>query len=157
MILNSLTTALLFAGLIMLIRSVSGLRRNFTRLLTAHRDVSSLLQNKKEQNSKHIALLEKQKMAEEVIDKGATIVETVHKTISEITFGILESTPGTGPPSKIVRKIHDRTAAGVYDSIRSINKGIGKITSGLLVSDKDRASKDASRPDDTNRVEQKKQ
>lgn len=156
MIFNSLTTALLFAGLIMLIKSVSGLRRNFTRLLTARRDVSSLLQNKKEQAFKHLALLEKQKMAERVIDKGSTIVETVHKNISKITFGILESTPATGPPSRIVRKIHDRTAAGVYDSIRFINKGIGEIANGLLVSDKDRTSKKASRTDDTNETEQKK-
>lgn len=40
-------------------------------------------------------------------------------------------------------------------SIRVINKGIGKIASSLLVSDKYRASKNASRPDDTNKVEQK--
>ena len=156
MILNSLTSALLLIFSILLIISVNGLVRNFTRLLTAHREISSMLQKKKERASKHIALSEKQKLAEELVDKGSTIVETVHKTISETTFGILESTPATGPPSRIVRRIHDRTAAGVYDSIRLINKGIGKIADGLLGSDKNRADDDKSRKDDTDKTGLKK-
>jgi len=156
MILNSLTTALLFIISMILFISVTGLTRNFTRLLAAHRDMSSMLQKKKERANKHIALSEKQKLAQEVIDKGSTIVENVHKTISNITFGILKSTPATGQTSRIVRKIHDRTAGGVYNSIRLINKGIGNIADELLGTDKDRSPEDTSRPDNTDETEQKK-
>ncbi len=153
MILNSLTSALLLIISILMIISINGLARNFTRLLAVYRDISSMLQKKKERTNKHIEFLEKQKLAEEVVDKGSTIVENVHKTISNITFGILESTPVTGPPSRVVRKIHDRTAEGVYDSIRLVNKGIGKIADGILGTKKDLSQKDTSRPDDTDGTE----
>ncbi|ARU59240.1 hypothetical protein OLMES_5256 [Oleiphilus messinensis] len=72
--------------------------------------------------------MEKQQLAECTIDKGTSTVEMIHRIISKITFGILECIPPIRYPSKLVRKVHDKTSSQVYTLIREINRDIGTIS-----------------------------
>lgn len=53
-------------------------------------------------------------------------IEETHQAIADIPFGVFEQLPPTRDASRVVRKVHDTTAQGVYDSISLINKLTGK-------------------------------
>ncbi|MBF0100641.1 MAG: hypothetical protein HQK77_07005 [Desulfobacterales bacterium] len=107
----------------------------YTQYLSLHRIEKSLSEIadiiKKKQANK-IEFLEKQKLAETVVHKSSTVVEQVHRTISDITFGILESIPATKHTAGIVKIVHNKTSDAVYDSVRLVNKHIGDLASIFL-------------------------
>lgn len=67
-----------------------------------------------------------QETTEVAVELGTNTVRTVHQAIASIPFTILENIPVTSEPAKLVRKIHDSTAGGVYDTITAVNQIIGK-------------------------------
>jgi hypothetical protein len=69
---------------------------------------------------------ERQRLAEEAIATGTSVVREVHKGIADIPFSILESIPGTAQPTKVVREIHDRISDGVYGALSGLNKAVGR-------------------------------
>lgn len=71
-------------------------------------------------------LEERQRLAEEAIATGASVVREVHKGIADIPFSILEAIPGTAQPTKVVREIHDKISDGVYGALSGLNKAVGR-------------------------------
>lgn len=65
-----------------------------------------------------------QVLAENVVEGGTSTVRAVHRGIAGIPFGILESIPVTRDTTRIVRKIHDTIADGVYGGISATNKAL---------------------------------
>lgn len=91
-------------------------------------------------------LEERQRLAEEAIATGASVVREVHKGIADIPFSILESIPGTAQPTKVVREIHDKISDGVYGALSGLNKAVGReIRKGM------RATTGSSEPGSTPR------
>ncbi|MGQ0698251.1 MAG: hypothetical protein ACT4PZ_08405 [Panacagrimonas sp.] len=77
-------------------------------------------------------LAEMQQLTETVVSVGASVVQTVHRRIAAIPFGILEAIPVTRDTTRIVRKTHDLISDAVYGSIGAINRGVGsKLREGL--------------------------
>jgi hypothetical protein len=71
-------------------------------------------------------------MIEDAIDKGATTVEDIHKSIANLPLKVLEGSDVLRGPAKEVRRIQDHTIGAVYDLIRDINERVGKLASELL-------------------------
>jgi histone H3/H4 len=69
---------------------------------------------------------------QDAIDKGATTVEDIHKSIADLPLKILEESELLRAPAKEVRRVQDHTIGAVYDLIRSINEQIGTVASELL-------------------------
>ncbi len=69
---------------------------------------------------------------EEAIEKGATTVEDVHKSIADLPLKILEESELLRGPAKEVRRVQDHTIGAIYDLIRHINQQIGTLASDLL-------------------------
>jgi hypothetical protein len=65
-----------------------------------------------------------QVLAENVVEGGTSTVRAVHHGIAGIPFGILESIPVTRDTTRVVRKIHDTIAYGVYGGISATNKAL---------------------------------
>jgi len=126
--------------LILLLLLQAKISITYSRLLETKREISAILQQKKAAGLKTIERYEKQQLAEQVVDKGTSVVETVHKTISGITFGLLEKTPVPRSTSKVIKDIHDKTSDGVYSKIRTINKQIGEVTKDILGSEESDSS-----------------
>lgn len=82
-----------------------------------------------------------QVLAENVVEGGTSTVRAVHRGIAGIPFGILESIPVTRDSTRIVRKIHDAIADGVYGGISATNKALHQVV-------RDVAAKQKSRVDD---------
>ncbi|MBJ8346345.1 hypothetical protein [Antrihabitans sp. YC2-6] len=59
------------------------------------------------------------------VDIGTNIVRASHQAIAAIPFGVLDSIAATRGTSRVVREIHDGTAAGVYRAISQVNKALG--------------------------------
>lgn len=67
-----------------------------------------------------------QQVAESGVEGTAALVQSIHKGIASIPFGVLEAIPATRSTTRLVRGIHDLTSAGVYGGISAANRGIGR-------------------------------
>ena len=72
-------------------------------------------------------------MVQEAIDKGATTVEDVHRTIAEVPIEQMERSgllDADGAQEK--KDLHHRTVGTIYDAIRSVNRQVGEMASELF-------------------------
>jgi hypothetical protein len=72
------------------------------------------------------------RLIQEAIDKGATTVEEIHKSVADLPLKMLEERELLRGPAKEVRRVQDRTIGAVYDLIREINEQVGNLASDLL-------------------------
>ena len=77
-------------------------------------------------------LMKLKDLVQELIDKGATSVEQIHRAIADMPFETLEKIEPLESATKSTKKIHDNTVGGVYDIIRKVNKEVGKLAEELL-------------------------
>lgn len=68
---------------------------------------------------------------ERAIDKGATRVESVHKSIADLPFRMLEERKLLRAPAMKVRRVQDRAIRAVYDLVRTINHQAASLASDL--------------------------
>jgi len=68
----------------------------------------------------------------EAVDKGATTVEEIHKSIADLPLKMLEGIEVLKKPVKEVRRVQDRSIAAVYNLIREINEQIRKRAAEIL-------------------------
>ena len=68
----------------------------------------------------------------DAIEKGATTVEDVHKSIAQLPLKVLEESDLLRGPAKEVRRIQDHTIGVVYDLIRYINGQVGRLATERL-------------------------
>ena len=71
-------------------------------------------------------------LIQEAIDRGATTVEEIHKSIADLPLKILEDAELLKKPIKEVRRVQDRSIGAVYDLIREINQQVGQLAADLL-------------------------
>ncbi len=69
---------------------------------------------------------------QDAVDKGATTVEEIHKSIADLPLRMLEESEILRGPAKEVRRVQDQTIGKVYDMIRRINEQVGTLGSDLL-------------------------
>ena len=69
---------------------------------------------------------------EEAIEKGATTVEEVHKSIADLPLKMLEESELLRGPAREVRRVQDHTIGAIYDLIRHISQQVGTLASDLL-------------------------
>jgi hypothetical protein len=81
------------------------------------------------ENSERRALA---KFIQDAIDKGATTVEDIHKSIADLPLKMLEESELLRGPAKEVRRVQDHTIGAIYDLIRNINQKVGTLASDLL-------------------------
>jgi hypothetical protein len=72
------------------------------------------------------------RLVQEAIDKGATRVEEIHKSIADLPLKILEERHLLRGPAKEVRRVQDRTIGAIYDLVREINEQVGNLVSELV-------------------------
>ena len=68
----------------------------------------------------------------DAIDKGATTIEEIHKSIADLPLKMLEETDLLRGPAKEVQRVQDHTIGAIYDVIRGINDQVGTLASELL-------------------------
>jgi hypothetical protein len=68
----------------------------------------------------------------DAIDKGATTVEEIHKSIADLPLKMLEESELLRGPAKEVRRVQDHTIGAIYDVIRGINQQVGALAAELL-------------------------
>jgi len=69
---------------------------------------------------------------QDAIDRGATTVEEIHKSIADLPLKMLEESELLRRPAKEVRRVQDQTIGAIYDVIRGINEQVGTMASELL-------------------------
>jgi polyhydroxyalkanoate synthesis regulator phasin len=82
---------------------------------------------------KTIARIEAVKdLIQEAVDKGATSVEQIHRTIADLPLEVLEQRGLLGDEGKSARKLVDTSIGAVYETIRAVNREVGELASGLF-------------------------
>ncbi len=69
-------------------------------------------------------------VAEGSVEGSTRLVQSAHRGIAAIPFGLLEAIPATRNTVKAVRKTHDFIADGVYEAISGTNKIVGRVLRG---------------------------
>jgi hypothetical protein len=82
-----------------------------------------------ERRSERVSLA---RFIQDAIDKGATTVEDIHKSIADLPLKILEKSDLLRGPAKEVRRVQDHTIGGIYDVIRRVNQRVGTFATELL-------------------------
>ncbi len=73
-----------------------------------------------------------QELVQDAIDKGATTVEEVHRSIAGMPFDQLQKISFLETPTQKARELTDQSIGAVYDSIRNLNQRAGQIARELL-------------------------
>ncbi|MFA6451313.1 MAG: hypothetical protein WCX65_17705 [bacterium] len=71
-------------------------------------------------------------LVQEMVDKGATSVEDVHKSIAALPLEVLESISGLEDSAKGIKEIQQKTIGGVYDIIRKVNSKVAEIAEDII-------------------------
>jgi hypothetical protein len=71
------------------------------------------------------------KAIQDSIEKGATAVEEVHKSIADLPLKMLEGSERLREPAKEVRHVQDRAIGAVYDLVRKVNEEVGALAADL--------------------------
>jgi len=71
-------------------------------------------------------------LVQEMVDKGATSVEDVHKSIAALPLEVLEGIEGLEEPAKGIKEIQQKTIGGVYDIIRKVNSKVAEIADDII-------------------------
>jgi hypothetical protein len=87
------------------------------------------------------------KLIQESIDKGATTVEEIHKSIADLPLKILEDGDLLRGTAKDVRRVQDHTIGAIYDVIRDVNQRVGTLASDLLAEAAKRTPARGGRPE----------
>lgn len=72
------------------------------------------------------------KLIQDAIDKGATTVEEIHKSIAKLPLDMLAEIEPLKGPAKEARRVQDRSIGAIYDLIRDVNQQVGTLASDLL-------------------------
>jgi hypothetical protein len=69
---------------------------------------------------------------QDAIDKGATTVEEIHKSIADLPLRILQESQLLKGPAKEAKRLQDQTLGAIYGAIRDVNERVGTYASELL-------------------------
>jgi len=72
------------------------------------------------------------KLVQELIEKGATTAEDIHKAIAEMPLKMLEKIDVLRTPEKRISRVQDESIGAVYDLIRDINDQAARLATELL-------------------------
>ena len=84
------------------------------------------------------------RLIQEAIDKGATTVEEIHKSIADLPLKMLEESDLLRGPVKEAKRVQDHTIGAIYDVIREVNRQVGTLASDLLAEAAERRTARAS-------------
>ena len=71
-------------------------------------------------------------LIEDAVDKGATTIEEIHKSIADLPLKLLEETELLRKPAREVRRVQDRTIGAIYDVVRGANRRVARLVSDLI-------------------------
>jgi hypothetical protein len=64
-------------------------------------------------------------LLEDVVEHGSAAVERVQRDTAGRVFTVLEAIPPVAPAARVARDVHGAVLAGVYGSIRLVNRAVG--------------------------------
>ncbi len=73
-------------------------------------------------------------LIEGAIDRGASSVEEIHRSIASLPLRVMESLGVFERTARDVKRIQDESIGAVYDGIRQINREVGSLAADLLAS-----------------------
>lgn len=71
-------------------------------------------------------------LIEEAVDKGATTVEEIHRSIAELPITILERAELFESTTGEVKRLQDASIGAIYDLIRDVNHKVAQLAVELL-------------------------
>ena len=73
-------------------------------------------------------------LIEGAIDRGASSVEEIHRSIANLPLQVMESLGLFERTARDVKRIQDESIGAVYDGIRRVNREVGRLAADLLES-----------------------
>ncbi|WP_250654842.1 hypothetical protein [Alkalimarinus coralli] len=114
----------------------------------SHQKTLGLLDFVRKQQSRKTSLKNKQALVEKTVNDSTVAVETIHQTLSDAAFNVINNLSSTNKikaRNQKLRDLHDQTSSDVYKSVKVVNKQVGAITDALLSTRKTPSSKTATK------------
>ena len=80
------------------------------------------------------------RVVEEVIDKGATTAEEIHRAVGELPISVLEGL-GLEETASRAKSVQDRSIGAIYKLIREVNHQVTGLATDLLAMRDEQAAK----------------
>jgi len=72
-------------------------------------------------------------LIEQLVDKGATTAEEIHRSVAETPVSVLEEVGLLGKETSAeVKRLQDTSMGALYDLIRDVNHKVSKLATELL-------------------------
>jgi hypothetical protein len=82
----------------------------------------------------------------DAVEHGSSAIERVHLQTANRPFAVLELIPGIAQPAQDIHRVHDAAVAGVYASIRGVNRLVGATLDAALEQLERTADEQAAQP-----------
>jgi len=129
---NLLTAAFSVGAAVFLAAFVAAVRKSERRLRALRLDALELRMQLRGAALNKILIGENGKLVARGIDQGSLFIETGHRVVSEVTFGLLQLFPTTRGRAYQIRETHNAISQGIYGAFREINRQVGgSIAEGL--------------------------
>ncbi|MBF0237717.1 MAG: hypothetical protein HQM12_08445 [SAR324 cluster bacterium] len=117
LVINSILTVIILFGSWQLKRSTALLRQQSIEL---HQEMAATIQFVAKKLETAQESREEAELVKQAVNTGVNSMESLHKTLSGLTFGFLESvtTPET---TEAMKKLHARTSETFFDTVRAIS------------------------------------
>ncbi len=126
------TIALSLAGTVFVVFLGAAMRKSEQRLRALRLDALELRMQLRGAALNKILIGENAKLVARGIDQGSLFIETGHRVVSEVTFGLLQLFPTTRGRAHQIRETHNAISQGIYGAFREINRQVGgSIAEGL--------------------------
>lgn len=114
---------------------IKQLKQQTTHIADSHSKTLAMIEFLRLQQSRAATIKAKQALVEKTVNTSTVAVETIHQSISDAAFNVINNlSPNEKAKSRNqkIRTLHDQTSSDVYKSVKVVNKQVGAITEAFL-------------------------
>lgn len=128
----TLTIFIAIAGVLFALTIIPVLKKSRARVRSLRLQI--LAERSAMQNTRlgQLLVAENTKLIGKGIDQGTLFINAGHRTVSNLTYGLLELFPATRGKSREIREKHMQISEGITQAFRAVNKHVGeRIAEGI--------------------------
>ena len=128
----TLTIFIAIAGALFALAIIPVLKKSRARVRSLRLQI--LAERSAMQNTRlgQLLVAENTKLIGKGIDQGTLFISAGHRTVSNLTYGLLELFPATRGKSREIREKHMQISEGITHALRAVNKHVGdRIADGI--------------------------
>lgn len=144
---SPMTIYISVAGILFALMLIPVLKKSRARIRSLRLQILAERSTIQNHRLSQLLVAENAKLIGKGIDQGAMFLNAGHKTVSDLTYGLLELFPATRGKAREIREKHMQISEGIAQAFRAVNKHVGeRIAEGIKNPRRAKKGKKPSRP-----------